>query len=93
MSEYGLIMHWSPEGCLGERCPPKLPVPRSAVNWHRVRVDRFQEDCKRPAAAGMSALLPSLAGTRPLPARLEQHLCSGGAALASGHLCRGVLLL
>lgn len=34
----------------------------SAVNWHRVRVDRFQEDCERPAASDASALSPSLAG-------------------------------
>lgn len=42
--------------------PRSSPLLGSTVNWHRARVDRFQEDCERPAASDASALLPSLAG-------------------------------
>lgn len=56
--------------------PPQISLLlSSAVNWHRVRVDRFQEDCERPAASDASALSPSLAGD------LAPSCAAGTAAL------------
>lgn len=68
--------------------PGDVASPRSSLllgdaAWHGARVDRFQEDCERPAASDVSALSPSLAGD-PGPLCRDGFSAAGRATLASG---------
>lgn len=66
------------------------------MNWHGARVDRFQEDCERPAASDASALSPSLAGdpgTAPLPPGEPRWLQAAGGERLSGSLRTHPLVL
>lgn len=73
--------------------PGDVASPRSSLllgdaAWHGARVDRFQEDCERPAASDVSALSPSLAGD-PGPLCRDGFSAAGRATLASGCLRGG----